>query len=116
MCGSINGIFRMQTMRMTYLLCAVAVVAVNVPFGFWRAGVRKLSGPWFVAVHVPVLLVVGIRLLSGLGWHLATFPVFLGSYFVGQYVGGVLRRRTARNGTGIPASFPAALPKTEGKS
>ena len=46
-------------------LAAVLIAAVNLPFGYWRAGVRKLSVPWFLAVHLPVLLVVGIRLLLG---------------------------------------------------
>ena len=97
-------------MRMFYTLCAVAccVMAVNVPFGFWRAGVRKFSTPWFVAVHFPVLLVVGIRLLAGLGWHLSTFPVFVGSYVVGQSFGGILRRRSARTATGVLSAFPVA--------
>jgi hypothetical protein len=73
---------------------ASGVLATNVPFGFWRAGVRKFSASWFAAIHVPILLGVGLRLFSGLGWRLATFPVLLGAYFAGQYFGGVLRRRT----------------------
>ena len=78
----------------TLLAVASGVLIVNLPFGFWRAGLRKFSVPWFAAIHLPILLVVGMRLLSGLGWRLATFPVLLGAYFAGQYFGGVLRRRT----------------------
>jgi hypothetical protein len=81
-------------MSMTHNLgiVAVAVLLVNLPFGFWREGVRKFSLNWFVAVHAPVPLVVGLRVLSGLGWHLATFPVLVGAFFAGQLLGGKLRR------------------------
>ena len=48
---------------------AVLITAVNLPFGYWRAGVRKLSAPWFLAVHLPVLLVVPF-----VWWVLATAP------------------------------------------
>jgi hypothetical protein len=33
-------------------IVAIGVFVVNLPFGFWRAGVRKLSLPWFVAAAV----------------------------------------------------------------
>ncbi len=75
------------------LAAAVVVVAVNLPFGFWRAGLRRFSARWIVAVHAPVPLVVAVRLLSGLGWQLITFPVLVAAFFTGQFVGGRLRRR-----------------------
>jgi hypothetical protein len=45
---------------------------MNLPFGFWRAGARRFTLPWFLAVHAPVPLVVGVRALAGLGWRLTT--------------------------------------------
>jgi hypothetical protein len=72
-------------------IAALAVFCLNVPFGFWRAGVRKFSLPWFLAVHLPVPLVVGIRFLAGLGFQLVTYPVLVGAFFGGQYLGGRLR-------------------------
>jgi hypothetical protein len=78
---------------MSHLLVAAGLVAVlNLPFGFWRAGRRKFTGPWMVAVHAPVPLAVAVRLLSGLGWHLFTFPVLIAAFFTGQFLGGCLRR------------------------
>jgi len=73
------------------LIAAASVVVLNLPFGFWRAGVRKFTPSWILAVHAPVPLVIGVRLASGLGWHLATFPVLVGAFFTGQFVGGKLR-------------------------
>jgi hypothetical protein len=73
------------------LTVALFVFVVNLPFGFWRSGTRKLSLPWFVAVHAPVPLVVLMRWASGLGFQLATFPALVGAFFAGQLVGGRLR-------------------------
>jgi hypothetical protein len=71
---------------------ALGVVCINLPFGFWRAGTRKFTLPWFLAVHSPVPLVVGLRLAAHVGWHLATFPLLVGAFFTGQFCGGKLRR------------------------
>ena len=70
---------------------AAAVLALNLPFGYWRAGVPKFSRAWFLAVHVPVPAVVELRLFCGLGWHPLTFAVLITSYFLGQFLGGRLR-------------------------
>jgi len=75
---------------------AVAVAAINVPFGYWRAGVRRYSGSWFLAIHVPVPFVVALRLLAGIAWRLATFPVLVGAFFAGQFVGARLRKWSER--------------------
>ena len=80
-------------MMITLIAVVVGVLILNLPFGFWREGVRKFSLAWFLAVHLPIPLVVTIRLLSGLGWRLSTFPFVLGAYLAGQFLGAALRRR-----------------------
>jgi hypothetical protein len=70
---------------------ALVVLVLNLPFGYWRAGVRRFSLPWFLAVHASVPLVVGVRLLTGLGWHLATVPVLALAFLAGQVLGGRVR-------------------------
>jgi len=80
---------------MSLWVVAVLVFLINLPFGFWRAGVEKLSRQWFLAVHLPVPLVVALRVFSGLGWRPVSFPVLIGAFFLGQYVGGRLRRLSA---------------------
>jgi len=82
-------------MWLVLMAVAVGVLVLNIPFGFWRAGVRKFSLPWILAVHLPIPLVVTLRVLSGLGWSLASFPFVIGAYLTGQYLGGVLWRRRA---------------------
>ena len=76
------------------MIVAAGVVLVNVPFGFWRAGVQKFSLPWFLAVHGPVPIVVALRLFFHVGFGLSTFPVLVGMYFSGQFVGGLLQKRS----------------------
>ncbi len=72
-------------------LVAGATLLLNLPFGFWRAGVRKFSPAWFVAVHAPVPLIVGMRLAAGVGWKLSTFPVLVAAFFGGQLLGSRIR-------------------------
>ena len=75
------------------VLVALAVFALNLPFGYWRAGARKFSPAWFFAVHLPVPGVIALRYFSGLGFQLYTYPVLVFAYFAGQFLGGRVRRR-----------------------
>jgi hypothetical protein len=70
----------------------IAVLVLNLPFGFWRAGLRRFSLPWFVAVHAPVPLVIGLRALVGVGWTLGTFTLLAGAFLAGQILGARSRR------------------------
>lgn len=81
-------------------LVAVLVLVVNLPFGYWRAGLRKLSPAWFVAVHAPVPLVFALRSLAGLGFRWSLLPIWIAAYFGGQSLGAWLARRR----TGAAAS------------
>jgi len=73
------------------VVVAALVLIENLPFGFWRAGLKKFTPRWFVAVHAPVPIAIGLRLLVGVGWRLGTLPLFVGSFFAGQLLGGRLR-------------------------
>jgi len=70
---------------------ALLVFLLNLPFGYWRASSKKFSRQWFLAVHLPVPLVVALGIYSGLGWRPASFPVLVGAFFLGQFVGGKVR-------------------------
>lgn len=75
------------------LALAAAIMLVNIPCGYWRAGVRRFSPPWFLAVHAPVPLVILFRILAGVSWSPATLPVLAGAYLGGQLLGAHLRRK-----------------------
>jgi hypothetical protein len=77
------------------ILAAALVALVNLPFGYWRVGARRLSASWFLAIHVPVLLVIGIRLLLDLPFSLRVLPFTVASFALGQWLGGRMRRSEA---------------------
>jgi hypothetical protein len=70
---------------------AFAVFLLNLPFGYWRAGQRRFSWKWLLALHAPVPGVVALRVASGLGFQLITFPVLIGAFFLGQKCGALAR-------------------------
>jgi hypothetical protein len=51
-------------------------------------------------VHLPVPVVVALRIFSGLGWQLMSFPVLVGAFFLGQFVGGRVRNIIQGRGPG----------------
>jgi hypothetical protein len=73
------------------VIAAIIVFLLNVPFGYWRARVRRFSTQWILAIHMPVPFVIGCRLFLGLGWHFITFPVLVGAFVAGQFAGSKLR-------------------------
>ena len=80
------------TWSMTLGIVAAIVFLLNLPFGYWRSRVRKFSAQWMLAIHLPVPLVIACRVFSGLGWQLISFPVMIGAFFGGQFLGGWISR------------------------
>ncbi len=76
----------------------IVIFAFNVPFGYWRANTRRFSLQWVLAIHVPVPVVVFLRLWAGIGWRLLYILPMVLCFFAGQYVGGWARRRLAARG------------------
>jgi hypothetical protein len=70
----------------------VLTALVNLPFGCWRAGSRKWSWQWFLAIHLPVLLMVGTRLALRIPFRPALLPGYVLAFIAGQYLGAQLRR------------------------
>lgn len=81
---------------MSLALLVLGVFVVNLPFGYWREGVRKFSPAWFVAVHAAVPLVVLMRLALDIEWSLVILPLLVAAYFGGQAGGARLRRARSR--------------------
>ena len=80
------------------------VLFLNLPFGYWRENTEKLSLQWILAVHLPVPVVIAMRIYSGLGWRFVTFPALIGAFFAGQYLGGRLRTPMAAARRVAPSS------------
>jgi hypothetical protein len=80
----------------SYAIAVLATFLVNLPFGWWRARLRKFSPAWFVAIHAPVPIVIALRFALGLPFRWIALPVFVVAYFGGQFVGSRLRLRRRR--------------------
>lgn len=78
------------------LLISLLVLALNVPFGYWRANVKQFSLQWYLAIHVPVIFVVALRLVSHLGFAWYTYVFMFTAFFLGQKFGGLLIKRARR--------------------
>ena len=63
---------------------------LNLPFGWWRKGLRKLSLLWFLAIHLPIPLVIALRITLGISY--AAIPAVIISAILGQVVGGKFRK------------------------
>ena len=81
---------------------ALIVFLFNVPFGYWRANVKKFSLQWALAIHIPVPFVVALRFLSGIGFAFITYPVLVFAFFAGQFAGAMLHLWWGKN-----ISFPS---------
>jgi hypothetical protein len=75
---------------------AMVVFLLNVPFGYWRGNTIKFSRQWLLSIHIPVPVVIALRIFAGVGWYFITFPVLIGAFFLGQLVGGKLHVWFAR--------------------
>lgn len=69
-------------------LAVLLAIAMNLPFGAYRATVRKFSWQWFLAIHLPIPFVIVMRLSFGLGWWFV--PLMVASAVTGQVLGSWL--------------------------
>jgi len=86
------------------VLTTFMILCLNVPFGYWRAHVKKLGLQWILAIHLPVPLVVLLRIIMHTGWHWITFIVFISAFFVGQLLGGLLQKNMSLKHQGHTSS------------
>lgn len=69
------------------------VFLLNLPFGYWRQGVKKFSLQWALAIHVPIPIVIALRFGFHLGFQLYTYPFMVGAFFFGQWSGARFRKK-----------------------
>lgn len=61
---------------------------INLPFGYYRKRAKRFSFRWFLYIHLPIPVIVAIRLLSNL--DLRYIPLFVAAAITGQFLGGKL--------------------------
>ena len=72
---------------MKIAIVALLVFFVNLPFGALRGQEKKYSLKWFLYIHLPVPLVIFLRIYSDIGFALYTYPILVGAFFGGQIIG-----------------------------
>ena len=73
------------------VVVVLSVLVMNLPFGYWRSGTRRMSCQWMLAIHIPVAISVILRLtLLGHNWSL--LPAFVAAFALGQLGGGQVRK------------------------
>jgi hypothetical protein len=75
------------------IIITILVFLLNIPFGYWRANVKRFSTQWFLAIHIPVPFIVALRILSGVGFAWETYLFMVAGYFLGQQFGSMLMKR-----------------------
>jgi len=75
---------------MIFLLVLMAFI-VSVPCGYIRQNYRKYSFMWFLLIHLPIPIIVLMRIGIGIDWRV--IPLTLGGSVAGQIVGGAISRR-----------------------
>lgn len=73
--------------EMNLIIVALLTLLINIPFGYWRANVRKLSLQWILAIHIPVPFIVFMRFYYELGFEPYTYLILVSFYFIGQFAG-----------------------------
>jgi len=92
-----------KSLNATFLLLGVTITfIVNIIAGYWRAyaASNKRKFEWVMAVHAPVPLVAILRRFRGVGFSSSSIIylfVFVLAYFSGQRIGGLIRKKIARN-------------------
>jgi hypothetical protein len=82
----------------------LAAFVINFTAGAWRANQRRLSLRWFVAIHLPIPFVAGLRLLLGLGWE--WIPLVVACAIGGQLAGARLYGSWSARRVGAVAAPP----------
>lgn len=78
---------------LTIFIVSLFILLLNIPFGFWRANVRRFSLQWYLAIHIPVPLIILMRVFLELGWHWSTYVLFILAFTLGQFLGGLVHKR-----------------------
>jgi hypothetical protein len=86
-------------MSLTTKLIIVSIITflLNLPFGYWRANVKKFGLQWFLAVHLPVPFIIALRIFGGIGFHWTTYVFLVAAYFSGQFLGSKIHFRRLKN-------------------
>lgn len=75
---------------------ALFAVFINMPLGYLRQNYDKFSFGWYFYIHVSIPVLIFLRIKFGFSWKF--IPLTLGGAVAGQLLGGMIHKRSRRNG------------------
>ena len=62
----------------------------NIPLGYLRTGVPRLSVRWFVYIHLSIPFIIVLRVVNDVSWR--AIPFTLAFAVIGQFLGSRAKR------------------------
>ncbi len=79
---------KLENVFFMLLLLAVCIdFFINIPFGYWRANLKRFSLQWFLSIHIPIPFIILVRIYTGIGFEFITYPIMIIAFFLGQLAG-----------------------------
>lgn len=79
------------------IVTTLLVLVINIPFGYWRANVKKFSWQWALAIHIPVPLIIAMRIFFNIGFAWYTYLFLVTAFFSGQRIGYYIHQQFTKN-------------------
>jgi len=86
---------------MNNIIFAIFVFLIAFPFGFWRVKTKFRSRGWMLAVHIPVLFIILLRIFNklhfnvGFSWISVLYNII--AFFSAQYLAGFIYKKIIQN-------------------
>lgn len=74
-------------METKFILLSIFVFILNIPFEFWRVNTSAKSIQWFLAIHIPIALIIALRLILGLDITTISILMNIVGFILGQFTG-----------------------------
>lgn len=75
---------------LTLIINSIIVFILTIPFGYWRANVKRFSFQWYLSIHIPVPFIVALRIFSDIGFSWYTYLFLVTAFFLGQKLGSYI--------------------------
>lgn len=76
----------MEGIGLYLVILTIVALVVNLPFGHLRAMARRYSLKWFLYIHLPIPLIILLRM--GMGIDYSGIPIVVLGAITGQFLGG----------------------------
>ncbi|MFA6403538.1 MAG: hypothetical protein WCX31_18235 [Salinivirgaceae bacterium] len=96
---------------MRLVIISLVVFLFNIPFGYWRANVSQYSWQWVLAIHIPVPVIVFMRIYFNIGFAWYTYFFLVAAFFLGQQLGSKLHNLFLKHNYAVSSCLVMDLKK-----